>query len=193
MVVTPCGFKSRPGHHKITRNSDFYFREKLYNRPMKNETNEAKKSKEKTEGIDDFKNDIDQMRSKTKDQRLLAALIVLVVLVFLSLGVGFYQIFIKPVPIEETKTSEEKIESKPEIPAQETPAPQQEQPQPQAPAPVPAPQPTTNEPTAYTVQSGDTWSTIANANGMTSKQLMDYNGATNEDLQIGQKIKIPKS
>jgi flagellar basal body-associated protein FliL len=90
---------------------------------MKNETNEAKKSKEKTEGIDDFKNDIDQMRSKTKDQRLLAALIVLVVLVFLSLGVGFYQIFIKPVPIEETKTSEEKIESKPEIPAQETPAP----------------------------------------------------------------------
>jgi LysM repeat protein len=160
---------------------------------MKNETNEAKKSKEKTEGIDDFKNDIDQMRSKTKDQRLLAALIVLVVLVFLSLGVGFYQIFIKPVPIEETKTSEEKIESKPEIPAQETPAPQQEQPQPQAPAPVPAPQPTTNEPTAYTVQSGDTWSTIANANGMTSKQLMDYNGATNEDLQIGQKIKIPKS
>lgn len=46
--------------------------------------------------------------------------------------------------------------------------------------------------TEYTVKEGDTLSGIANANGMASKELADYNNITNpESLQIGQVLRIP--
>jgi LysM repeat protein len=46
--------------------------------------------------------------------------------------------------------------------------------------------------TTYTVQDGDTLGEIANANGMSSSQLMKYNGITDpEAIKAGQNIKIP--
>jgi|GEM_PF-1269401 len=47
--------------------------------------------------------------------------------------------------------------------------------------------------TTYTVQDGDTLGEIANANGMSSSQLMKYNGITDpEAIKPGQKIKVPQ-
>jgi LysM repeat protein len=90
------------------------------------------------------------------------------------------------------KTTEEKIENAPNV-TEETPV---ETPSP-ATTPAVTPQTTTPapvQPKTYTVQAGDTLSSIANANGLTSKQLADYNGITNADsLKIGQVLKIPAS
>lgn len=46
--------------------------------------------------------------------------------------------------------------------------------------------------TEYTVKEGDTLSGIANANGMSSTELAEYNNMSVEDvIRIGDKIKIP--
>lgn len=82
------------------------------------------------------------------------------------------------------KSQQEKIETPPEVKESTTATPAT-----QTAAPA---QTTATQPTTYTVQSGDTLSSIANANGLTSKQLADYNGITNADsLTIGQTLKIP--
>ena len=95
--------------------------------------------------------------------------------------------------VTETKSTEDKIESPPEVtgntttPATTTPAPTTSTPATTTPAPT-----NTAGYTNYTVKEGDTLSSIANANGLTSKQLADYNGITNADsLTIGQVLKIP--
>lgn len=163
---------------------------------MKTETKKVAPKKEKVEDVplsQEFREEIKGVKSKRKKSTATWILIILILLVFGSLVVGTYQIFFRSEKIDQIKDdSASKIENRPEIP--ETPVvetPQATVPEnttPTTPDPTPAP-----SVTEYTVQAGDTWSSVANANGMTSKELMDYNSATSEDLQIGQNIKIPKS
>jgi LysM repeat protein len=127
---------------------------------------------------------------KDKKRRLVAnGLIFLTIIVFVILAKVF--IFKGDIKIsdEGSKTPEEKIENQPEVKdegsAKEKPA---ETPA----APVPAEAPAKEEYTVYVVKDGDTLSGIANANGMTSKQLMDYNGLVDITLIPGQNINIPK-
>jgi LysM repeat protein len=142
---------------------------------------------------DEFKKEI---REKGGKKNILGTILAIlaIVLVFGTIGVAGYELVFKPEQIQE-KSANEKIESRPEsaetpqTPAATTPAPAATTPTtPAAPATTPAATTAT-----YTVASGDTWSSIANANGMSSATLMKYNNATTEDLQIGQVIKIPKS
>lgn len=144
-------------------------------------------SKEKNSQLsDEFKKDIRENSGKKNILGTLLAFIA-VLLVFGTIGVTGYELVLKP---EETmqKSSEEKIESRPteteeikEVPREEAVV-----------TPPATPTETVAEYTDYTVASGDSYSSIANANGMSSADLMKYNGVTTEDLQIGQVIKIPK-
>lgn len=130
---------------------------------------------------EEFKTDIRENGSKKNILGTLLAIIA-IVLVFGTIGIAGYELVFKPEKIQ-TKTADEKIESRPiektETPAVQTPAP----------APVPTTQPAFTE---YTVVSGDSFSSIANTNGLTSAELMKYNNVTSEDLQIGQTLQIPK-
>ncbi len=139
---------------------------------------------------DEFKKDINEKRKSNNFLGTVIAFLA-IALVFGTVGVAGYQMLVRPESIE-SKSASEKIESRPaekkevktetpSTPAATTPAPT-----------TPAPAATTSE-TTYTVKSGDTWSTIANANGISSAKLMEYNGTTSEDLQIGQTVKLPKS
>lgn len=136
----------------------------------------------KSQLTDEFKKDIRENGSKKNILGTLLALIA-IILVFGTIGVAGYELIFKPEKIVQ-KSADEKIESRPdaktETPKVETPAPA---------AVAPAATPTF---TSYTVVSGDSYSSIANANGMSSAALMKYNGVTTEDLQIGQIVKIPK-
>lgn len=150
-----------------------------------------KKQEKESDILDEFKNEV--LNRKKRSVPKILGISFLILVVFGLLGVAAYQIFYKPEQINTPKTAEEKIENVP----QDTEKPKQDTPQPTptptptpTPAPTPAPTPTVTD---YTVQAGDTWSSIANANGMTSANLMKYNGATSESLQIGQVIKIPKN
>lgn len=128
---------------------------------------------------------------KDRKRRIIAnSLVILTVLVFVILAKVF--IFKGDIKISDDnkKSPSEKIESQPEVKdegaketkPEETPA-----------APTPAsPAPAQTEFTTYVVKEGDTLSSIANANNMTSKQLMDYNGIVDPTLMPGQNIKIPK-
>jgi LysM repeat protein len=132
---------------------------------------------------------------KDKKRRILAnVFVVLTVVVFVILAKVF--IFKGDIKISDDskKAPSEKIESQPEVsdetkPA-EVPATTPEAPATLAPA-TPAPAQETGY-TTYVVKEGDTLSSIANANNMTSKQLMDYNGIVDPTLMPGQNIKIPK-
>jgi LysM repeat protein len=132
---------------------------------------------------DEFKKDIRENGGKKNILGTLTAFIA-ILLVFGTIGVAGYELIFKPEKIQQ-KTADEKIESRPEEKA--------ETPEVVTPAPAPAvpavPQPAFTE---YTVVSGDSFSSIANANGLSSSELMKYNGVTSEDIQIGQIIKIPK-
>lgn len=139
--------------------------------------------------FEDFKNEVFSQTKRNTGKIVLIS--TLIIIIFGMLGVASYQIFFKPEKIDDTKTASEKIESRPEI-KEETSTkeePKSEVVTPPTPASTPTPQPTE---VSYTVQSGDTWSSIANSNDMTSTELMKYNGASGEDLQIGQTVKIPK-
>ncbi len=142
---------------------------------------------------DEFKKDI---KEKRKNNNFLGTIIAFlaIALVFGTVGVAGYQMLFRPEAIE-SKSASEKIESRPAekkeakvetpaAPAATTPA---------ATTPAATTTTTTATETTYTVKSGDTWSTIANANGLSSAKLMEYNGTTSENLQIGQTVKIPKS
>lgn len=138
---------------------------------------------------DEFKNEINKSGSQKNILGTLLALLA-VFLVFGTIGVAGYELIFKPETIEQ-KSSGEKIESRPqEDEKTETVVTQEES------SEVPKAQEETKnaEPefTEYTVVSGDTYSSIANANDMSSADLMSYNGVSGEDLQIGQVIKIPK-
>lgn len=90
-------------------------------------------------------------------------------------------------PERASQKSEEKIQTPPEVKEEPEQAPAETQPaQPAAPA-----TPEKKE-TTYTVKEGDTMSSIANANGLTSQELAAYNGITDvNSLHIGQVLKIP--
>ena len=93
---------------------------------------------------------------------------------------------------ENKKSPSDKIENQPEANNEGTQGAKPEE-APTAPAPqTPAPAQPQAEYTTYVVKEGDTLSSIANANNMTSKQLMDYNGLVDITLMPGQNIKIPK-
>ena len=126
---------------------------------------------------------------KDKKRRLVAnGLILLTVAAFIILAKVF--IFKGSIKINDggTKTPEEKRENQPEVKDEgvvtEAPA--------ESVVPAPAEAPAKEEYTVYVVKDGDTISGIANANGMTSKQLMDYNGLVDITLMPGQNLKIPK-
>jgi LysM repeat protein len=131
---------------------------------------------------DEFKKEIRENGNKKNILGTLTALIA-VLLVFGTIGVAGYELIFKPEKIEQ-KSAEEKIESRPaESINDETPV--------ETPVTAPAPVAEKAPFVEYTVVSGDSYSSIANANGMSSADLMTYNGVTSEDLQIGQVIKIP--
>lgn len=132
---------------------------------------------------DEFKKDIRENGAKKNILGTLTALIA-ILLVFGTIGVAGYELIFKPEKIQQ-KTADEKIESRPEE--------KTETPEVVTPAPTPV-APAVTQPAfiEYTVVSGDSFSSIANANSMLSSELMSYNGITTEDLQIGQVIKIPK-
>jgi len=90
--------------------------------------------------------------------------------------------------IETVPATTVETEKKPETKPTETTTPASPAPAP-APAPTPAPE---QGYTTYVVKEGDTLSQIANANGMTSKELMDYNSLVDPELMPGQNLKIPK-
>ena len=133
---------------------------------------------------DEFKEDIRKNGGKKNIFGTILAVIAIII-VFGTIGVAGYELIFKPEKVEQ-KTADEKIESRPTEDITKTTTPAATTPAPTTVAPAPA---FTN----YTVVSGDSYSSIANANGITSEVLMKYNGATSEDLQIGQVLKIPKS
>jgi len=143
-------------------------------------------SKNDSQLSDEFKKEVKESGSKKNILGTLTALIA-IVLVFGTIGVAGYELIFKPEKIVQ-KSADEKIESRPETQVETPPATTA----PATPA-VTTPAATTPAFTEYTVAEGDTYSSIANANNISSATLMTYNGATTEDLQIGQKIKIPKS
>ena len=144
----------------------------------------------KSQLSDEFKKDIKENGGKKNILGTILALIA-IVLVFGTIGIAGYELIFKPEKVQQ-KSVDEKIESRPEeqieTPKVETTAPA---PTPAAEKPAPAATPAGTT-TDYTVVSGDSYSSIANANGLSSADLMKYNNATSEDLQIGQVIKIPK-
>jgi len=132
---------------------------------------------------DEFQKDIRENGGKRNILGTLLALLA-ILLVFGTIGVAGYELIFKPEQIQQ-KSAEDKIESKPtetvETPKVEAPV-----------VATPAPAATDLGYTEYAVVSGDSFSSIANTNGMSSSDLMKYNNVTSEDLQIGQIIKIPK-
>ncbi len=137
---------------------------------------------------DEFKKDI---KAPHKNSNFFGTLIALIaiVLVFGTVGIAGYQMLFRPESIE-TKSAEEKIESRP---VEKTETKTETKVETKTETKTTTPVATAEKDTSYTVKSGDTWSSIANANGMSSTKLMEYNGTTSEDLQIGQTIKVPKS
>ena len=143
---------------------------------------------------DEFKKEIKESKRGNNFFGIVVAFIA-IVLVFGTVGIAGYQMLFKSEN-GSTKSAAEKIESRPEEKQEITQSTQTTTTDAQATTTATtAPAATTaNTPKdiSYTVQSGDTWSSIANANGMTSTKLMEYNSTSSEDLQIGQTIKIPK-
>jgi cytoskeletal protein RodZ len=139
---------------------------------------------------DEFKKDIKEKRNTNNLLGTFLAFLA-IILVFGTVGVAGYQMLFGPEKIE-NKSASEKIESRPEEKKEtqavtpEVTAPAPAATTPTAPATAPA---STSK--SYTIVSGDTWSSVANANGISSAKLMEYNGTTSEDLQIGQTIKLP--
>ena len=143
-------------------------------------------NKESTSQLsDEFKKDIRENGGKKNILGTILAILA-ILLVFGTIGVAGYELIFKPEKVQQ-KSADEKIESRPSA---ETvvPAPAPTTPVAVTPVAVTATPGFTN----YTVVSGDTFSSVANKNNMTSTELMKFNGSTTEDLQIGQVIKIPK-
>jgi len=146
--------------------------------------------KSEKELSDEFKKDI---KEKRKTNNLLGTFLAFlaIILVFGTVGVAGYQMLFSPEKTENRSVSE-KIESRPEE-KKETPvvSPESTTPAPAVVAPTTPVTTPASTSKSYLVVSGDTWSSVANANGISSTKLMEYNGTTSEDLQIGQTIKLP--
>lgn len=139
--------------------------------------------------------DLKKHSNNDKKRRIVANVsVVLVIAIFVILAKVY--VFKGDIKInsEQTKSPSEKIENQPAADDSKAPAPAAATPAAPAPA-TPAPAPAADSGyTTYVIKEGDTLSTIANSNGMTSKQLMDYNGIVDPASIIpGQSIKIPKS
>ena len=133
---------------------------------------------------DNLKNAIKKEAAKSDVMsRFMIPLFTFIVIGLVAAGLTWY--YSRP-ELTDQKTKAEKIENAPNV---------KEEPQLKNTTPAPAattPAPAATSATTYTVQSGDTMSSIANANGLTSKQVADYNGITDVDsLKIGQVLKIP--
>lgn len=57
--------------------------------------------------------------------------------------------------------------------------------------PAPRPQPTVGPHKEYTVRNGDTLSLVAEAFGTSVRQIREMNNLKNDNLRIGQKLKVP--
>jgi LysM repeat protein len=107
-------------------------------------------------------------------------------LVFVLIGgaVGFATWYYAR-PEKTVPKTEEKIQTPPKVEPKDTVAPAVTTPATPAPA-------TVKKDKDYAIQEGDTLSSVANANGMTSQELATYNNITDVNtLHIGQVIKIP--
>lgn len=125
---------------------------------------------------DNFKEEVKKEAEKGNISKfLIAALVFLLIGSIAAFATWYYARPEKTVP-----NTEDKIKTPPVVPAET-----------EATVPTPAPVEEKKE-TTYTVQSGDTMSSIANANGMTSTELAAYNGIADPNtLHIGQVLKIP--
>jgi LysM repeat protein len=137
-----------------------------------------------------FNGDPDNLKNAIKKEaarsdvlsRFLIPLFTFILIAVVATGLTWY--YARP-EITDQKSKEQKIETPPEVKEEVKAA---------APAAAASatPAPAAAQPTTYTVQSGDTMSTIANANGITSQELASYNGITDvNSLKIGQVLKIP--
>lgn len=132
---------------------------------------------------------------KERKRRLIVDSILVIVIITIAVMAKMF-IFKGNIKInnQETKSPSEKIETQPQVQEEKKDNQPAQTPAPATPAPTPVSQPTqTNSQgyTVYVVKEGDTLSGIANAHGMTSKQLMDYNGMVDPTLMPGQNLKIP--
>lgn len=151
-----------------------------------------KKKIEKTEKkpVLPMNEEIKSNSKKDRKRKMLANGLIVAFLLFLAVLAKVY-IFKGNIRINEkpNKAPSEKIENSPTVETTTTIATTTT-------VPGAAPVTTTTTPqsfTTYTVKDGDTYSSIANTNGMTSAKLMEYNGTTDPNsLQVGQQIKIPK-
>lgn len=150
-----------------------------------------KKPKLSTSLVEDMK----KQSGKDKKRRIIANVVVVLCIVVFVVLAKLY-VFKGSIKIndESTRAPGEKIENQPEVKDESTKAAETKTLAPAtatAPAPA-APAPAKKSETTYVIKEGDTLSGIANANGMTSKQLMDYNGIVDPaSITPGQSIKIP--
>lgn len=131
---------------------------------------------------DEFKDEIKKEAEKSDVfSKFILPLLVFIVMAVISAGLIWYY----ARPEKTVPNTEDKIQTPPKVetkPAENTTP---------SPAPTTAPVPEKKE-TNYTVKEGDTLSSIANANGMSSTELATYNGITDANsLHIGQVLKIP--
>lgn len=137
-----------------------------------------------------FSGDPDEFKDEVKKEAERGAAfkrIFLPLLVFLLIGGAVaFATWYYARPEKTVPKTEEKIQTPPTDNTNKTPTPAATITPPPVATPAPA------APKTYTVQAGDTMSSIANANGLTSAQLASYNGITDPNsLQIGQVLKIP--
>lgn len=139
---------------------------------------------------EDFKNEV----KKEAERNAFAKRFLIPLVLFLILGalIGFATWYYSKQE-SPTPPAEEKIQTPPVVKdGEEVPAPATVTPVTPTPATVTPVAPATSPATTYTVKEGDTMSSIANANGMTSAALASFNGITDPNsLQIGQVLKIP--
>lgn len=135
---------------------------------------------------DEFKDEI--KKEAEKGDLFKKFFLPLFVFLFIGAAVGFATWYYAK-PEKTVPKTEEKIQTPPVVDT-ESPA---ETVAPATQIPTPTPTVTTEKKEKdYTVVEGDTLSSIANANGMTSTELAAYNGITDvNSLRIGQTIKIP--
>lgn len=130
---------------------------------------------------DEFKDEI--KKEAAKGDLVKKFFIPLFVFLIIGAGIGFATWYYAR-PEKTVPKTEEKIQTPPTVDdtTEET----------SIVTPETTPAPVEKKETSYTVKEGDTLSSIANANGMTSSELATYNNITDvNSLHIGQVIKIP--
>ncbi len=139
---------------------------------------------------EDFKNEV---KNEAKKGRVVRILLPVLFFAIIGVVVGLGTWYIKNQGQEETKSTEEKIQTPPEVKEETTPETKETEIVEEEAITAPSSEEKkTTDYTVYTVKSGDTLSGIANSYDLTSQELADYNNISDvHSLQIGQKIKIP--